>query len=310
MSMIWQQSLQREFLSAGIGLHSGRRVRVRVRPAPPDTGIIVRRVDVPCFSARATGALVADVDHATTISLGGKRLRTVEHLLSALRGMGIDNAILEAEGDEIPILDGSAAPFVAQIHQAGIRMQSRRRKFLRIRNMLHLSTGRKSVDILPAEDFRITYTIDFDHPRIGRQTKTFRTDPVFYQEEIAPARTFVMYRDVETLRKHGLARGGSLENAIVLTDDAILNEGLRFEDEFLRHKVLDCIGDFSLLGYPLLGHVVVRLGGHGLHTRMVKKILQSPGDWDLVTLGGSEERSPLRPVSARFRALAGGGSAG
>ncbi len=220
---------------------------------------------------------------ATTLANGDATIGTVEHLLSAAAGLGIGNLIVEVEGEEVPILDGSAAPFIYLMHEAGIRVQQAPREFIKILEPLRIEEEDKFVAVYPSDRFKISYTIDFEHPLIGEQRQTFVVTPRCFTEQIAPARTFGFLREVEALRRNGLALGGSMENAIVVGDNSILNNQLRFEDEFVRHKILDAIGDLMLLGAPLLGHVVAYRAGHSLHAGLVETIQKATDAWRTVT---------------------------
>jgi len=252
-----------------------------VVPAPPDTGLVFQRVDLDNFRIEANIKNVARVAYATTLMKQGVLLSTVEHLLSSLYIFGIDNAFIEINNLEVPILDGSALDFVTKIQQVGLKTQRAKRKFLVIQKALHLKDRDKTISILPAKSFQISYTIDFRHPLIGRQSFEFEASADTFAKEIAPARTFGFFHEVEELRKNGLVRGGSLENAVVLTEDGILNAILRFKDEFVRHKILDSIGDLSLIGRPLIGRIVAHKAGHAMHTHLVSKILSDRSLWRL-----------------------------
>lgn len=250
-------------------------------PAPPDTGLVFQRIDLDNFHIEANIKNVARVAYATTLMKQGVLLSTVEHLLSSLYIFGIDNAFIEIDNLEVPILDGSALEFVTKIQQVGLKTQRAKRKFLVIQKALHLKDRDKTISILPAKSFQISYTIDFRHPLIGRQSFEFEASADTFAKEIAPARTFGFFHEVEELRKNGLVRGGSLENAVVLTEDGILNAILRFKDEFVRHKILDSIGDLSLIGRPLIGRIVAHKAGHAMHTHLVSKILSDRSLWRL-----------------------------
>ena len=279
-----QKTIRREISCAGIGLHCGQRVQLRLLPAPPDSGIRFRRVDNGCSEE-----IPATVDnlHQTALAtqLAGEHasINTVEHLLSAVSGLGIDNLLVEIAGEEIPIMDGSAAPFVYLLHEAGLRRQQAPRRFLKIVEPLRIDQGDKFIAVYPAERLKISYTIDFDHPLIGVQRETFVITPRAFIEQIAPARTFGFLKEVEYMRSQGFALGGSMENAIVVGDNSILNPQLRFADEFVRHKILDAIGDLTLLGRPLLGHVVAYRAGHALHASLVETVISTPEAWRLVS---------------------------
>ena len=282
--MNWtQKTLRKDIECAGIGLHSGVRVVMRLRPAPPNTGIMFRRVDLGGAEIPALQEHLQRSNLATTLSNGEASIGTVEHLLSAAAGLGIDNLIVEVEGEEVPILDGSAAPFIYLMHEAGVRVQQAPRQFIKILEPLRIEEEDKFVAIYPSDRFKISYTIDFEHPLIGEQQQTFVITPRCFTEQIAPARTFGFLREVETLRQNGLALGGSMENAIVIGDNSILNNQLRFEDEFVRHKILDAIGDLVLAGAPMLGHVVAYRAGHALHAGLVECIQNATEAWRMVT---------------------------
>lgn len=279
----------------GVGLHTGVRVHIRLCPAPAYTGIVFCRTDLDRFEIPARPEYVAHVSYATTLVRRGVMISTVEHLLSALAGCGVDNVLIEIDSLEVPILDGSAQPFVEMIEASGKEMLDAPRSYLRVRKTLTVEDGNKRLIIHPHPTFTVSGTIDFAHPLIGRQTISLSVDESTYAREIAPARTFGFLREVEGLRRMGLIRGGSLENAIVLDGEGILNpEGLRFADEFVRHKVLDLIGDLALLGYPLLGRVEAERPGHALNTTAVRKLLSDPLAWELIEWGAA--MSPARPA--------------
>ncbi len=268
----------------GTGLHTGEPATVRILPAPAGKGIRFRRVDLDNFELRADVASVARVAYATTLMSRGVWISTVEHLLSALYGIGIDNAYIELDNFEVPILDGSALPYTEAITAAGIVQQNQSRQYIRIIKDFVLKEGEKTLGIYPSETFRIKYEIDFPHPLIGKQTLDVELSGSSYADSIAPARTFGFYHEVEQLQASGLVRGGSLENAIVLTETGMLNNtSLRFPDEFVRHKTLDLLGDFALIGQPVLGKLVANRAGHALHTRFVAELLESTSHWVLHT---------------------------
>ena len=276
-----QQTLRRSVPCTGIGLHSGRRVTMRLRPAPANHGIRFRRLDLDGLEVPAVAARVARMDYATGLAQDAASVDTVEHLLAALVGLGIDNVTVELNQAEVPIMDGSAASFVYLIHEAGVRRLAAPRRFLRVARPISLSSGDKSIALYPAEDFRVTYSISFDHPLLRHQTRSQSVSEESFIEEIAPARTFGFLSDVEQLRQRGLALGGSLDNAIVLGETGVLNSSLRFEDEFVRHKILDVIGDLALVGHPLIGHLVAHRAGHALHVAFARRILDEPDAWRL-----------------------------
>jgi UDP-3-O-[3-hydroxymyristoyl] N-acetylglucosamine deacetylase len=268
---------------SGIGLHTGVQVSLRLCPAPTNTGIVFRRTDLENFPIEASARNVARVSYATSLMKMGVLISTTEHLLSALSACKVDNVYVDIDNLEMPIVDGSALPFVQLIRHAGLRRQRATRLFAKILKPIEIVEGAKRIAVYPSDALRITYRIDFNHPMIGEQTLNFEPTGDSYEFEIAPARTFGFYAELETLRKNGLIRGGSMDNAIVLTRQGILNpEGLRFPDEFCRHKVLDILGDFALLGHPLIGHLVAERGGHAMHVALLTRILRDKATWTLV----------------------------
>jgi len=269
---------------AGIGLHSGAPVKLRILPAPAGSGIRFRRTDLDNFEIEALGRNVARVSYATSLMKKGVLISTTEHLLSALIGTGIDNAIIELDNLELPILDGSALPFVEMIQRAGIRKQRRARSYLRICRELELREGNKFIAVYPADNYSVSYTIDFPHPLIGREVFQADLSDGQYLRGIAPARTFGFLHEAEAMRQQGLIRGASKENAVVLTRDAVLNPPLRFTDEFVRHKVLDLIGDLALVGKQILGSIVADRAGHAMHTALVSRILRDHTLWEETTV--------------------------
>lgn len=280
-----QRTLKREVGCTGIGLHSGQRVHICLKPAPVDTGIKFVRKDLPgCPSVDARFENVVDTTLATTIGCNGCTVSTVEHLMAALFGLGLDNAIIELDGPEVPIMDGSAAPFVFLIKSAGILVQEKAKTFIVIQKPFEVKDGSRSVHILPSKKLKISYEIHFQHPLLKNQTYEFSFSTKNFTEEISKARTFGFLKDVETLKQNGLAKGGSLDNAIVVDEFKILNEdGLRYQDEFVRHKILDFIGDLSIVGAPIIGHFKVKKSGHFLNQHMLKKLMKSKRHWTLVT---------------------------
>jgi len=282
--MIWQCTIAHQIYVSGTGLHSGRRINMTLRPAEAGTGIVFHRTEGErTVSIEAISANVVDTRLATVLGKGGLTVSTVEHLLAAISVFGIDNLHIDIDGPEVPIMDGSAAPFAELLEQAGIRNLPRSRKFLAMRRPMTLIDGEKRVSLIPSRFFRITFDIAFDHPCISQQQRTIKVTRNSFCRDIAGARTFGFLREVEYLKANGLALGGSMDNAVVVGEDRVLNpEGLRYRDEFVRHKILDAVGDFSLLGYPLLGHIRACKAGHDLNHRMVEKILASPDNWKLV----------------------------
>jgi UDP-3-O-[3-hydroxymyristoyl] N-acetylglucosamine deacetylase len=277
-----QRTLRRQVSCAGIGLHSGNKVTLTLRPAPANSGIRFRRTDLGGLEIEATIGNLAGIQYATGLAQNEGSVETVEHLLAALASLGIDNVVVELNYPEVPIMDGSAAPFVYLIHEAGIRDLGVPRRFLRVTRPIELSRGDKRIALYPSEHFKITYSISYDHPLLRHQARTMTINEAAFVEEIAPARTFTFLREVELLRQHGFALGGSLENAVVIGDTGVLNHPLRFEDEFVRHKILDAIGDLALVGLPVIGHLVAHRGGHGLHTAFVAKMLAQRDAWEIV----------------------------
>ena len=273
--MGYRRTLRREVGCTGIGLHSGKPVRLRLLPAPAEHGIRFHRTDVGVEIPARLDCL-GEQDHATTLTRDGVSVGTVEHLLSALYGLGVDDALVEVDGPEIPILDGSAAPFVILIHEAGLKPWNVAREYLEVLEPVEVVRGGKTARLLPAAHFEIGYSIGFDHPLLRHQSLRLRLTPRSFSEGIAPARTFGFLREVETLRRHGLALGGSLDNAVVISETGVLNNTLRFEDEFVRHKILDAVGDLALLGRPLLGHLEATKAGHALHAAVARKLLETP----------------------------------
>ena len=270
----------------GTGLHSGVPVRLRMLPAPAGAGIVFRRTDLENFEIPAQGKYVARVSYATSLMRQGVLLSTTEHLLSVLYSLGVDNATIELDNLEVPILDGSGLPFVELLRKAGTKKLRRPRKYLKITRRIEVSDGAKHLSIEPASQFVITCETNYDHRMAGRQRLELVVTPEHYAAEIAPARTFGFEQDLERMRDMGLIRGATLANAICFTSDGLLNpEGLRFPDECCRHKVLDLIGDLALIGRPILGHVIAESAGHAMHTAIVGKILHDSSCYELVTSG-------------------------
>ncbi len=283
----------------GVGLHSGAPVSLRLLPAAAGSGIIFRRTDLDGFEIEAVSHNVARVSYATSLMKKGVLISTTEHLLSAFIGLGIDNAIVELDNLELPILDGSARPFVEMIHKAGIRRQRRPRTYLRIRRELELREASKFIAIYPANTYSVSYAINFPHPLIGRETFQVDLSDGNYLRQIAAARTFGFLHEADAMRQQGLIRGASTENAIVLTRDDLMNPPLRFDDEFVRHKVLDLIGDLALLGKQILGNVVADRAGHAMHTALVSRILKDKTLWEETTVEDlSRSTSPTTEQTA------------
>jgi UDP-3-O-[3-hydroxymyristoyl] N-acetylglucosamine deacetylase len=263
---------------SGIGLHSGIYTTVELHPAPAGNGIQFVRSDVRGLRIPALQSSTTALDHATAVGMDDVQVGTVEHLLAALMAWGVTDVDIHIDGPEVPIIDGSALPFMHLIDAAGVRELGAEIPVLRIEEPIEVVSGEKSIRIVPANRLIIKYAIDFDHPLIGRELLQFDPSHDNFFTKIAPARTFGFLREVETLRKHGLARGGSLENAVVLDDRRVLNGPLRFRDEFVRHKILDLIGDLALVGRPIVGEITAHRGGHALHSRFVAEILRATGN--------------------------------
>lgn len=293
--MVRQTTLGRTAETDGIGLHTAVPVHVRLLPAPPDTGYVFRRTDLGGFEIPATVESVAHCSYATTLMRTGVMLSTVEHLLAALRGLGVDNAFIEVDNLEIPIMDGSAETFAELIEQAGVVEQPLARRALLIREKVSFEQGNRRISIEPADSYEIECVIDFSHPLIGVQQLSLELTNGSFSREIAAARTFGFTEEIEALRRANLIRGGSLDNAIVLTNEGMLNQtGLRYRDEFVRHKILDIIGDLALLGMPILGRVRAERSGHIMHAGLMSKLLRVRSAWDIVDM-------PVRATLAHAR---------
>jgi len=286
-----QRTLRRAISCVGIGLHSGNKVQLSLKPAPVGFGIRFRRTDLGDHEVPANVQHLAGIQLATALSRNAVSVETVEHLLSALVSMRVDNVLIELNSPEVPIMDGSSAPFVYLIQEAGVKAQGAARQYLKIVRPIALSRGDKRIALYPSDHFKVTYSISYDHPLLRHQSRTVSITEDSFIEEIAPARTFTFLKDVEMLRQNGLALGGSLDNAIVLGETGVLNNALRFEDEFVRHKILDAIGDLALVGHPVIGHLVAHRAGHGLHTEFAAKILEETDCWRLVE-GAADARVP------------------
>jgi UDP-3-O-[3-hydroxymyristoyl] N-acetylglucosamine deacetylase len=274
---------------------------MRILPAPPGTGIVFRRIDLDGFEIEAVSRNVARVSYATSLMKKGVLISTTEHLLSAFIGMGVDNAMVELDNLELPILDGSALPFVELVRKVGIRKQRRPRKYLKILREVEMREGNKFISVHPADSYSISYSINFPHPLIGKETLQVELSNGSYLRHIAGARTFGSREDEKAMRNMGLIRGASCENCIVLTRDGIENGPLRFSDEFVRHKVLDLVGDLALLGKPILGKIVADRAGHAMHTALVSRILRDKTLWEEVTLP-EEEHEHATPYSTHATA--------
>lgn len=281
--MVKQRTIRKQVSCSGIGLHSGKRVELNLKPAPDNTGIVFRRVDLNLFPIKADVAHASRLSYATNLTRNGVSIATTEHLLGTIIGMGIDNLYIDINAEEVPIMDGSASAFVYLLNEAGLTEGDAERRYMRILKPVHYGSGDRRASIYPSDEYKVTYTIDFDHPVIGLQERTMvLKDETTFQNEISAARTFGFLKDVEMLRKNGLAIGGSLDNAIVIDTDRVLNSHLRFPDEFVRHKILDVVGDMGLLGYPIIGHIVAHKAGHEIHAGLAKKLRETPGAYELV----------------------------
>jgi UDP-3-O-[3-hydroxymyristoyl] N-acetylglucosamine deacetylase len=281
-----QRTLRRPVSCTGIGLHSGNKVTLSLKPAPADYGVRFQRADLGGLEIPATVTHLGGIQYQTGLTREAVSVETVEHLLAALTAMAIDNVVVELNSPEVPIMDGSAAPFVYLVNEAGVKRLQAPRRFLKVLRPISLTQGDKRIALYPSDHFKVTYSISFDHPLLRHQSRTMRITEDSFVEEIAPARTFGFLKEVEMLRQRGLALGGSLDNAIVLGETGVLNNALRFEDEFVRHKILDVIGDLSLVGHPVVGHLVAHRGGHALHTAFAAKILEESDAWRLVDATG------------------------
>jgi UDP-3-O-[3-hydroxymyristoyl] N-acetylglucosamine deacetylase len=278
-----QRTLKQKVSFEGIGLHTGRYSKVHLKPAPRDTGIIFIRTDKE-LAIKASIGSVTDTAFSTTLGYNGIKIRTVEHILAVLAGLGIDNLIIEVNGPEIPILDGSSMELTSLILKGGIAKQSKKRPYIRITNPVVLTDGHAEIAAFPHNGIHITYRIHFNHYLLGEQNLSLELTEESFAMEIAPARTFGFLKDVEYLKANGFARGGSFDNAIILGESGILNSsGLRFKDEFVRHKILDLIGDLSLSGFPIYGHIIANKSGHTTNMKFLKKLLSHPDYWELVS---------------------------
>src|ERR1700704_1760450 len=280
---MFQTTIGNPASAEGVGLHTGVYGHIRLVPAPADTGIVFRRVDLDNFAIEAQGHNVARVSYATSLMKHGVLLSTTEHLLAAIYSCGIDNIYIDIDSIEVPILDGSAEPFMQMLEQAGTRRLRRKRRYLKVLKPLEVIEGDRRIGIYPADEFRVRCYVDFPHPLVGQQEVEMLVSPETFRHLLARARTFCFERDIAPLRAMGLIRGGSLENAIVLTSDGVMNGPLRFPDEFGRHKALDLIGDLALAGLPLLARVEAHQAGDALQTQLVSQLLAHPSVWSIIT---------------------------
>ena len=306
--MVGQRTLKNIIRASGVGLHTGKRILMTVRPAGPDTGIVFRRTDLASpvdIPARAEN--VGETMLGTSLVKGDVKVSTVEHLLSAFAGLGIDNAVVELSGPEVPIMDGSAGPFVFLLQSAGIEQQRAPKRFIRIRKTVRLEDGDKWAQFDPFDGFKVNFEIEFNHPIFKRRAQRASMDfsTTSFLKEISRARTFGFMRDLENMRARNLALGGNLDNAIVLDDSKVLNEGgLRYEDEFVKHKILDAIGDLYLLGYSLIGEFSGFKSGHGLNNRLLRALLADTEAWEAVVFERPED-TPISYVRAPVLAATG-----
>ena len=286
-----QRTLAKPIKCSGVGIHSGKKVNLKIKPAPINHGIKFKRIDLPdspCISAHFN--MVIDTSLATVIGYDGFIVSTIEHLMASFAGLSIDNALVEIDGYEMPIMDGSAGHFTSSIIAAGIKEQESPRCFFVVKEPVELKENGKFVGVYPESTFKITCTIEYDHPLVRKQSYTAEISDKVFEHEICRARTFGFLNDYEELKLYGLARGGSLDNVVVIDKNEILNkDGLRYKDEFVRHKILDSIGDFSLLGMPILGHVVLNKSGHFLNQAFLKKFFAQKGSWETRIIGGTND---------------------
>ncbi len=291
--MIKQRTLKNTIRATGVGLHTGDKVYLTLRPAEPNTGIKFRRVDLDePVTIDATPVNVGETMLSTTLVQEGVKISTIEHLLSAFAGLGIDNAIIDVSSAEVPIMDGSAGPFVFLIQSAGVQEQDSPKQYIRVKKPIRVEEGDKWAEFQPFDGFKVTFTIDFEHPAFNDDVKTATMDfsSTTFVKEVSRARTFGFMKDIDMLRQNNLALGGSLENAIVVDDDKVLNEdGLRYADEFVKHKILDAIGDLYLLGHSLIGGFTGYKSGHGLNNKLLRALLDNKDAWEMVTFDHDED---------------------
>ncbi len=303
--MTYQTTIVRPVEIEGAGLHTAVRSHLRLVPAPADTGIVFRRVDLDYFEIEAHVHNVARVSYATSLMKKGVLLSTTEHLLAALYSCGVDNVYIEIDALELPILDGSAQPFIEMLEHAGIRRLRKRRRYLKVLRALEVSEGDRRIGIYPADEFRIRCFVEYAHPAVGSQEVEMKVTRESFSRMLAPARTFGFVKDFEGLRRMGLIRGGSLENAIVLNESEVMNGPLRFPDEFGRHKALDLIGDLALVGRPLLARVEAHRAGHALHTQLVTRLLADPSLWTETSEESSFHSSEAREQVSMISGISG-----
>ncbi len=302
--MIQQRTLKSSVRATGVGLHTGHKVYLTLRPAAPDTGIVFRRIDLPePVELRAHATLVGDTRLSSCLERQGVRVSTVEHLMSAFAGLGVDNAYVDLTADEVPIMDGSAGPFIFLIQSAGIEEQSAARKFIRIVRRVRVDEGDKWAEFEPYNGFRMDFSIAFSHPVFHKSGQRVTIDfaSTSYVKEVARARTFGFMQDVENMRAQGLGLGGSLDNAVVMDEFRVLNsDGLRYDDEFVKHKVLDAVGDLYLLGHPVLGSFSAHKSGHALNNRLARLLLAEADAWELVTFAHAEDAPAFVNLQSQY----------
>lgn len=300
--MIWQRTLKNVIRATGVGLHTGEKVYLTLRPAAADTGIVFRRVDLdPPVEIRACAENVGDTRLSSTLVQDGVRVSTVEHLLSAFAGLGIDNAYVDVSAAEVPIMDGSAGPFVFLLQSAGVEEQNKPKRFIRIKRKVEVEEGDKRASFEPFDGFKVSFTIDFDHPAFKERSQFATVDfsSTSFVREVSRARTFGFLSDIEMLRQKELALGGSLDNAVVVDDYRVMNDdGLRYEDEFVKHKILDAIGDLYLLGHSLIGAFNGHKSGHALNNRLLRELISQTDAWEEITFDEPEDApiSYMKPV--------------
>ena len=303
--MIKQRTLKNTIRATGVGLHTGTKVYLTLHPAEPDTGIKFRRIDLDePVEIEATPENVGETTLSTTLVQGNIKISTIEHLLSAFAGLGIDNALVDVSSAEVPIMDGSAGPFVFLLQSAGVQEQDRPKQYIRIKRSVKVSDGDKWASFEPFDGFKVTFTIDFEHPAFKENVKTATMDfsSTSFVKEVSRARTFGFMKDIEMLRQNNLALGGSMDNAIVVDENKVLNEdGLRYADEFVKHKILDAIGDLYLLGHSLIGEFTGYKSGHGLNNTLLRTLLKETDAWEMVSFEDEEEVpiSFMRPVQSQ-----------
>jgi len=300
-----QRTVAEEISCTGIGLHSGKKVKLTIKPSSPNSGITFERVDIsPDSAVKASFDNVVETNMATTIGFNGYSVSTIEHIMAAFFGMGIDNALVQVDGEEVPIMDGRSAPFVFLLKNAGVTIPHSYTRFLLVKKSVKVTDGNRSVHLYPSNELKITYKIDFDHPLIKDQVYEISFSQSSFIQEISRARTFGFLRDVQTLKNNGLAKGGSLDNVIVMDEFRVLNEdGLRYKNEFVRHKILDFIGDLAIIGHVVIGHFVVERSGHSLNQKLLKKFMAQEKCWEVVRFKNKEECGKIKVKIPSFGAL-------